>query len=146
MLLDLHADGQPKENVRILDMGCGTGLTGQALVQKGFARVHGLDASPGMLKLAEGRGYEKVEQLYLGEPDSFPEELKDQFEYVTATAILAEGHCGPKVFQEMNMALKQGGHTLFTTREQYMDELGYRQAIKELVDEGKWKLVKEANF
>ena len=76
MLIDIHTD-RPKESVRILDMGCGTGLTGQALVQKGFKRVHGLDASPGMLKLAVNRGYEKVEQLYLGEPDSFPEELKD---------------------------------------------------------------------
>jgi len=45
---------------RALDLGCGTGLMGQAL-RSHVARLHGIDLSTGMLKQAESKGiYDKL--------------------------------------------------------------------------------------
>jgi predicted TPR repeat methyltransferase len=48
--------GDKAEEAEVLDMGCGTGLVGQYLKERGFKKVVGVDASKGMLdKAAEKR-------------------------------------------------------------------------------------------
>ena len=60
-------------NAHIFDMGCGTGLVGQYLKERGFNHVVGVDASAGMLEKAkEKEAYEELEELFLGRPDTFP--------------------------------------------------------------------------
>jgi predicted TPR repeat methyltransferase len=52
----------------ILDFGCGTGLSGQALQAVGFKHVDGVEISPEMLALAKQRdAYNSVWQCALGE-------------------------------------------------------------------------------
>ena len=78
-------------------------------------------------------------KLFLGNPGEFPEELRDRFDYITGTGILAEGHLiGGAIFDEMLLALKKNGFAIFTTRDEYMIKYGYADAIKLLVDGGKW--------
>ena len=51
---------------RILDFGCGTGLSGLALMKVGFTKLDGLDISPSMLSKAQSsRIYQK---LWQGQP------------------------------------------------------------------------------
>ena len=51
---------------RILDFGCGTGLSGLALRKVGFTKLGGLDISPSMLSKAQSsRIYQK---LWQGQP------------------------------------------------------------------------------
>ena len=58
----------------ILDMGCGTGLVGQYLKEKGFTNITGVDASSEMIvKSEEKKAYSELEELFLGQPDTFPE-------------------------------------------------------------------------
>ena len=38
-----------KNQVKVMDLGCGTGLVGQYLYEKGYTNVDGIDASQGML-------------------------------------------------------------------------------------------------
>jgi predicted TPR repeat methyltransferase len=45
---------QPSD--RILDFGCGTGLSGLALQNAGFTNIDGLDISAPMLEKAKGAG------------------------------------------------------------------------------------------
>ena len=35
--------------ISVLDLGCGDGMVGSALRDRGFSSVHGMDLSPGML-------------------------------------------------------------------------------------------------
>ena len=58
-------------------MGCGTGLVGQALKELGYTSIVGVDASSGMLETAgKKEAYRELKELFLGQPDKFPEELK----------------------------------------------------------------------
>ena len=45
-------------DARILDVGCGSGLSGVALVRGGYALIDGCDLSPSMLALAAETGAE----------------------------------------------------------------------------------------
>ena len=48
MKLPLHTN--------ILELGCGTGLFGEAVSKKGYTNLDGLDGSEEMLKRAEAKG------------------------------------------------------------------------------------------
>ncbi len=54
-------------NAEVLDMGCGTGLVGKYLRERGFLKLVGVDASKGMLEKAKVKGsYTELVELFLG--------------------------------------------------------------------------------
>lgn len=111
-------------------MGCGTGLVGQYLLERGFKTVVGVDASAGMLERAkEKNSYTELHELFLGKPETFPENLQNRFDVITASGILAEGHLDNKVFDEMLLALKTGGYAVFATRTMYLTQYNYVEKI-----------------
>lgn len=97
-------------------------------------------------KAKEKESYSELKELFLGLPDTFPDEYRNRFDAITAAGILAEGHLDNKVFDEMILALKTGGYAIFATRTMYLEQYSYAQGIKKLEDEGKWKQVKEIKF
>jgi predicted TPR repeat methyltransferase len=144
-----ETQGKKKEELTILDMGCGTGLVGKGLREFGFANITGLDASSGMIEEARKTKpgvYDDFIEMFLGFPDKYPENLKDKFDLVTASGILAENHLDCSVFDEMILSLKQGGIAIFATRTEYLTKYGYGDYMKKLADEGKWRYVKENTF
>ena len=139
--------GQDLTQMSAIDFGCGTGLVGAALKVRGVAEVIGIDASAGMIEQAKQKNcYDQIHQMFLGKPATFPAKLRNRFDIVTASAILAEGHLGVEVFDEMIHSLKRGGYAIFTTREMYLDKYNYRSAIEDLERRGFWKKVKEGKF
>ena len=72
-MLDKHLSPELKrEEVKILDLGCGTGFTAENMQKYGFKEFYGLDASAEMLKIAESKKiYRELSQCYLGS-NSFP--------------------------------------------------------------------------
>ena len=125
--------GDAAEAAEVLDMGCGTGLVGQYLVERGFKKVVGVDASAGMLEKARVKGsYTELQELFLGRPATFPENLHNRFDAITASGILAEGHLDNQVFDEMLMALKTGGYAIFATRTMYLTQYNYIEKMTEL--------------
>ena len=139
--------GDEAPTAHILDMGCGTGLVGHYLKERGFKSIYGVDASQGMLEKAnEKRVYTDLEELYLGRPDTYPAKFHNRFDAITASGILAEGHLDNKVFDEMLLSLKVGGYAIFATRTMYLTDYDYANKIQELITLGKWKLIKEITF
>lgn len=139
--------GDASAEKEIFDMGCGTGLVGQYLKERGFTKVVGVDASKGMLdKAKEKESYSELEELFLGKPDTFPTKYHNRFDAITAAGILAEGHLDNNVFDEMLLALKTGGYAVFATRTEYLTKYDYITKIKELETQGRWKLAKEITF
>jgi ubiquinone/menaquinone biosynthesis C-methylase UbiE len=77
MTESLFPDVQTRENLKICDMGCGTGLVGEEMYNKGFRNIIGIDLSQGMLteasKKCEGKAYYELVQQALGSPATFPD-------------------------------------------------------------------------
>ena len=92
-LAEKYTPEEARDQCAVFDMGCGTGLVGEVMQPKRFNNITGCDASPGILKHAiaklDGKAYVKTIELFLGKPETFPEELKCKFDVVTATGILA---------------------------------------------------------
>lgn len=136
-----------REEANIMDMGCGTGLVGKYLSDFGFKHITGIDASAGMLEKARSKNvYDNLDELFLGMPDTFPNKYHSRFDAITASGILAEGHLGNAVFDEMLIALKVGGFACFSTRTMYLTQYNYIEKMTALTEAGKWELVKEITF
>ena len=90
--------------------------------------------------------HKELIELFLGSPSTYPDTLKDRFDFVTASGILADNHLDNSVFEEMLLTLKKGGVACFATRTEYLTKYGYGPYMKKLVDEGKWKMVDELTF
>ena len=142
-----HVVGDAAPASQVLDMGCGTGLVGQYLKERGFTTVVGVDASKGMLeKAATKNAYSELVELFLGKPETYPEALRNRFEVITASGILAEDHLDVSVFDEMLLSLKEGGFAVFATRTMYLTKYNYIDRMNELEAQGKWKKVEEWTF
>jgi len=136
-----------KEEVRVLDMGCGTGLVGQYLKEDGFTNIDGQDASTEMLKKAEEKAaYKELDELFLGKPDSYPAKYHGLYDFITASGILADNHLDTSVFEEMLMSLKTGGYAIFTSRTEYLEAYDYMPYMNKLVTENRWKFIKSKAY
>ena len=82
-----------------------------------------------MLDKAAARGiYKSLHKTLLCNIDNFKAnfgQLEGQYDFVTASGLLAEGHATNEVFAEMLFSLKKGGYAIFTSRTEYLDSLKY---------------------
>jgi len=60
--------------------------------------------------------YTELEKVFLGDADEFPQHLRNRFDVLGCTGLLAEGHLTATCFDEMLLALKTGGYAIFSTR------------------------------
>jgi len=90
----------------ILDFGCGTGYSGNALRQSGFQDIHGTDITPEMLRKAEAKGiYQKLWLGTAGSPPSKPGE----YNCIFAAGVISLGAAPPETLSQCLDVLKPGG-------------------------------------
>jgi demethylmenaquinone methyltransferase/2-methoxy-6-polyprenyl-1,4-benzoquinol methylase len=101
----------PKEGMRVLEVGCGTG-TNLKLYQQAGCKVFGIDLSPSMVKVASEKLGEQAD-IKLGDASQMPYS-DGSFDLVIAMLILHEmsGQIRLPVIAEMVRVLKQDGHLL----------------------------------
>lgn len=108
-------------DARILDVGCGTGLSGGALVEAGFRTMDGCDLSPGMLEKAKqtglyGRLFEAdLNQPPLDAPDAF-------FDAAVAVGVFSFGHVSPDALDEIVRVMKPGAMLIIGLNDHFYDE------------------------
>jgi SAM-dependent methyltransferase len=88
---------------RILDVGCGTGLSGQNLIQVGH-RVSGVDLSAAMAEKARLRGYREVRVA-----DATTIEWTDAFDCVLCVGVIGDWIPAAKLLPGLARALAPGG-------------------------------------
>lgn len=133
--------------MKILDLGCGTGLVGAYLAKAGFTDIHGIDCSKEMLKEAEDKNiYKHLAQVTLGDAESFPGWLKNSFDVVTCSGLINNNYLDYQLFEEITLALKQNGLAIFAARFSYIGDFWYNEVLEELVKEGRWKYLNSESF
>jgi predicted TPR repeat methyltransferase len=114
----------------ILDAGCGTGLVGVALAERGAHSIDGVDLSPGMLAKATATGvYRRLAPADLSRP--LPVSA-DSYDVVVCVGTLTHGHVGPAAFGEFVRLARPGGTIVATVLDDIWDSGGYRAEVDRL--------------
>lgn len=114
----------------ILDVGCGTGMSGQAMSQAGFSVIDGIDLSQEMLDEA------RTKDIYR---TLTPADLMQQIDIADATygaaisvGTFTVGHVGPDRIPEVLRLIKPRGLFAFTVRVDAWADQRYEEMLSDL--------------
>ena len=80
------------KEIEILDVGCGTGLSGLSLLKFGFRNIDGLDLSKEMLKIASDKKvYRMLFNLDLNNFSNF----EKKYDVIIAAGVISPAHANP---------------------------------------------------
>ena len=103
----LAAVAEERRNVRVLDVGCGTGLLAKSLRTQGFSRVDGLDYSAPMLAVAQREG--RIDEAFLRDLNQNLEMGVARYDMLVSTGTFTHGHVGAGCLPELLALLVPGG-------------------------------------
>jgi predicted TPR repeat methyltransferase len=132
IVVDRHHAAGP-----VLDVGCGTGLVGQALRARGFAgRLLGLDISRASLEIAEQRGvYDALENADLQQPLPVSDDGVDAVVCVGVMTYLPDVEA---IWREFTRVVRAGGVVVTTQREDLWHSRTCQAVVDLLQSEGVW--------
>lgn len=103
-----------------------------------------------MMYQAEDKNvYKSLDQCELGQEDyngTFPIPYKNKFDFVTCAGFLNNNQVDELVFEQMLLALKNGGKMVFAARYSYIGEYWYVEKLAQLEKLGRIKAIKEDTF
>ncbi|MEE4302435.1 MAG: class I SAM-dependent methyltransferase [Pseudomonadales bacterium] len=119
----------------LIDVGCGTGLTGAALRAAGYEIVDGVDVSDRSLEIAAATGhYRRTEHAdFQALPTTIESNAYDGLLCVGVLTYLPETEA---VLREFARIVRPGGWMVITEREDLFAELDVQAALDALVAEG----------
>ena len=124
---------------KILDAGAGTGLVGEALVERGFRDLIGIDMSEKMFaKAREKKVYRAIYGMELGKTLTFS---TDFFDAVISVGVMAMGHAPAHSLDELVRITRPAGHLVYTLRPFVYENKGFKEKHRALEAQGRWKLL-----
>ena len=117
----------------MLDLGCGTGLSGEALRDAGFTSIDGSDFSTEMLEIAASKSiYRKLTRGDLNDP--IPAKAGD-YHNIAAIGVFSPGHAPPSIIGEVVGLLPGTGCFGFSLNDHALEDDGYENAVQKLSDD-----------
>ncbi len=126
-MLMAHLDDR---DAKILDLGCGTGLTVCTLAEQGFTNLYGIDLSREMVEVANRKGLYKG--LKVGDVNLPLEYESDSFDGVISSGTFTHGHVGPGPLNEIFRILKPAGILACTVHKDLWESMGFADRFKQL--------------
>ncbi len=124
----------PNKKSRILDIGCGTGLTVVDLSKAGYTHLYGIDLSEDMVEVAGSRGiYTNLKTGDVNQPLDYDDNF---FDGAISSGTFTHGHVGPKPLREICRILKPGGIIACTVHMDLWETMEFKQEFKLLVSNG----------
>lgn len=125
----------PDLGASVLDLGCGTGLSGLALRQAGFTTIDGCDLSQGMLARAAQRDG-LYRDLWLSDVSNpFPFDA-GTYTHIAAIGVIASTHAPASTIDAALGALPSGGCLVFSLNDHTLQDPSFEARILENVDTG----------
>lgn len=123
-----------KPDAPILDVGCGTGLSGAALRTAGFADVSGQEINDEMLAIAIEAGVYRT--TWITDPaDPFPFEV-GTFAALSAIGVIGIGAAPASLLAESLRALAPGGHLVFSYNDHALEHPDFAGALDDTITTG----------
>jgi len=127
------------KSVRIIDVGCGTGLVGVELENSGFTNFDGIDISQEMIDIAKQRSYSK---LFIGSLNSSLPFENNDYSAAFCVGVFTHGHVGSDRLDELVRIVKPGGIICFTINEGVYQPYGFNSKIQKLESGNVLKVLK----
>ena len=128
------AAAMPKGPRVVLDVGCGTGLTGLYLCERGFDVIDGVDLNPQMLKRSKSRGfYRNLIEADITGPINLPSATYDG---IISSGTFTLGHVGSEPIAELVRLLKPGGLLGCTVHREIWGPQGFEAQVGQLEADG----------
>ncbi len=128
------AEHQSERAAPLLDVGCGTGLAGQSLADRGFTTIDGIDLSPEMMQVAARRGVYRAfvtADLHQALP------IADaSYGGAVGAGIFTHGHVDARCLDELLRVLRPGARFAFTVKLEVWEPLGFKDKLQALVRSG----------
>ena len=121
---------------KILDVGCGTGLSGRALSHAGFKNIDGCDIAVAMLEKAKLSGV--YGNLFVADLNAPPINVEnDSYDAATVVGVFSFGHVMPDALDEFCRTVRIGGHLIIGLNQYFYDDSGLQDKIDSLVAQHK---------
>ncbi len=119
-------------SARLLDFGCGTGISGAAFQQVGFTQIDGADLSAEMLAQAKTKGlYRKLWQI---DPDAPLPITQGHYEIIAAVGVVSLGGAPPETLDTLLGRLAPGGWLAFSYNEPTLGDARFLDALAAACD------------
>jgi len=138
--VDLLINHISDKYIKIVDIGCGTGLVGKFLQNSGYLYYDGLDISEKMLEIAKSRGYRN---LSIGSLQNKLPYEDDAYDVVFCVGVFTHGHVNSNGLDELIRIVKKDGFIIFTINEGVYEDYQFDKKIPLMEKEG---LIKVINF
>lgn len=133
------AEAAGDQSQPVLDIGCGSGLSGVALQEAGFKVIDGVDISTEMLELARARNiYRRTVQHDLSLPLPIEE---GRVGNIAAVGIFSPGHAPHTTIDHAINVLPSGGVLVFSLNDHAMAIPAYEGRVHAHIDSGSVELV-----
>lgn len=124
----------PDLTAPLLDIGCGTGLSGAAFKAAGFSVIDGTDFSTEMLaKAREKQIYRNLLIADLNTP--FPFE-PGAYDNLAAIGVLNPKHAPAETLDQMLALIGSGGRIVFSLNDHALADPSYEGRLRENIDSG----------
>ncbi len=123
---------------RLLDFGCGTGVSGEAFRAAGFTRLEGCDLAPDMLAVATAKGV--YDRTFVVEAD---QDLPKGYDVAAAVGVIGSGAAPPQVFDKLVAALGPGGRFVFSFNDHTLGDPAFEGRVDACLAQGAKLLFKE---
>jgi predicted TPR repeat methyltransferase len=127
----LLIENLPEKTSRILDIGCGTGLTCTLLHEQGYTNLEGIDLSADMLAVAENRNI--YQSLFTGDLNLPLDIESNSYDAVLSSGTFTHGHVGADPLDEVVRTLKPDGILAITVHRDLWQSHGFESKLKSLV-------------
>ena len=132
------SDYTKNKNIKILDIGCGTGLSGFALKKIGFKSIDGLDLSEEMLRIAEKKKiYRSLINLDLNNTTDF----NKKYDAIIAAGVISPKHANPDTILSSYSILKKKGLMIFSINDHALNDTLFLNSINKTIQYSKFILL-----
>ena len=133
----------PDEESKILDVACGSGLTGIALNKLGYQQIDGIDIAGELLKIAEKSNvYQKLNRVDMQQlPLPFQDGEYDAVNFIGALTYFET----TDILKDLCRIVRGGGYIVFTQRDDIMKSQNYGELLDVIEQQGLWKKVHSTN-